>query len=505
MDLVLNAIQQRAALFPNQTAIISGAEKRITSNQNLLDEITLVENFLKVQQVSRLGIYMDNCAEWIVFDLAAARLNIVVIPIPLFFSKDQIDHVLISAEIDAVISLSVVNTFFKTENHQTVDTPFSNVFLNKRASLLDYTPKNTLADVAKVTFTSGSTGNPKGVCLSKENINATCTSLETAMAQSINFDDVNHLCVMPLATLLENIAGVYLCLIRGGTVVTEPLQSLGFTSNVSFDCQKLLHKFKEHQIGSAILFPQILENLVNSPTEQVLEISQCLQFIAVGGGSISTKVLQQAEKLNLPIFQGYGLSECCSVVSLNLPNQNKTGSVGKPLEHVDISIDDDGEIIIHGQAMMGYLGELENEKQAIHTGDLGYFDAQGYLHVQGRKKNTLVSSFGRNISPEWVESILTAQAEISQAAVFGDSQAELSAVIVANEAFSHSLINRLERVIAQCNKTLPDYARIGHWVLSEAPFSPRNNTLTHNGRLKRAHIADVFQHELSALTSTLTN
>ena len=87
MDLVLNAIQQRAALFPNQTAIISGAEKRITSNQNLLDEITLVENFLKVQQVSRLGIYMDNCAEWIVFDLAAARLNIVVIPIPLFSVK----------------------------------------------------------------------------------------------------------------------------------------------------------------------------------------------------------------------------------------------------------------------------------------------------------------------------------------------------------------------------------------------------------------------------------
>jgi long-subunit acyl-CoA synthetase (AMP-forming) len=307
----------------------------------------------------------------------------------------------------------------------------------------------------------------------------------------------DHLCVMPLATLLENIAGVYVCLLRGGAVITAPLASLGFISNVEFTIEKLVAKIAFHQIGSIIILPQILKNLVQTANKTILSQCASLQFIALGGGKTSKHFLQQAKALGLPVYEGYGLSECSSVVSLNLPRQERLGSVGKALPHASVNIAEDGEIIIDGQMMIGYLGALDKVTPKVHTGDLGYIDADGYIYVSGRKKNTIVSSFGRNISPEWVEANLISSALITQVAVFGDARPALSAVVVTNNENMFAV----KHAIDECNKSLPDYAQIKHWLIAKTPFNTDSNTLTDNGRLKRKNIEVLYKNQLSALYS----
>jgi long-subunit acyl-CoA synthetase (AMP-forming) len=370
------------------------------------------------------------------------------------------------------------------------------IFPLENTIMLRVTTEKTvnLANSIKVTYTSGSTGEPKGVCLSAQNIGAVCEGIDVSMN---SMAPTNHLCVLPLATLLENIAGVYVCLIHGGVVITEPLAALGFLSNAEFDISKLLEKIELYQVGSIILLPQMLTLLVHGFNDTVLKQCASLQFIAVGGGKSSALILQQADALDLPVFEGYGLSECASVVSLNLPFQDKVGSVGKALPHVSVVISDDGEIVIEGQAMLGYLnelGELEQPLARIFTGDLGYIDEEGYIFVSGRKKNTIVSSFGRNISPEWVEASLSSSAVISQVAVFGEARPSLSAVIVSSTTNTEAINNAIEA----CNKQLPDYAQIRHWVTAEQPFTPNNNLLTNNGRLKRLAIETFYKQQLDA-------
>ena len=256
-----------------------------------------------------------------------------------------------------------------------------------------------------------------------------------------------------------------------------------------------------------------------------------LKFMAVGGGKVSPTLLQDAQALNLPVYEGYGLSECGSVVSLNTPKANRAGSVGKPMPHASVSIAASGEVMVKGNAMQGYLnhdnsdnsdnsdnnqsGSAINDNAIIATGDIGHLDEDGYLYITGRRKNVLISSFGRNISPEWVESQLLTQPIIYQAAVLGDGAPSLSAVIVANSNWLsanssrsdlHKAIeNAIEQAIAIVNETLPDYARINNWKLAEMPFSTDNGLLTDNGKLRRPQILKTYEAALGLVTIKSAN
>jgi long-subunit acyl-CoA synthetase (AMP-forming) len=509
MEKLFQVLRSRADFFPHQTALMTdaGDHQDIISNQQLWQKIASVTAVFTQEKVQCVGLYMDNCSEWIICDLAAASLGITLVPIPLFFTSAQVGHLAKSAQLDAIITKQALTLALNTNEHlhfavannaapkllpltDTLLLPLSgDCRLDREINAI-----NDINAVTKITYTSGSTGEPKGVCLSSANIAAVCEGIEASMVQMPVSD---HLCVMPLATLLENIAGVYICLLRGGAVITAPLATLGFVSNVEFDIEKLVNKIALHQVGSVILLPQILKYLVHAANTDVLAQCASLQFIALGGGKTSPLILQQAIDIGLPVYEGYGLSECCSVVSLNLPQQNKVGSVGKALPHVQVSIAADGEIIIDGQAMLGYLGELKPVPEKIHTGDLGYIDADGFIYVSGRKKNIIVSSFGRNISPEWVEASLTSSSIIAQVAVFGEARPTLSAVVVA----SHKNPLEIQNAIDECNKSLPDYAQIHHWLLADAPFSTQSNTLTSNGRIKRKNIELCYEDKLAALYS----
>ena len=156
------------------------------------------------------------------------------------------------------------------------------------------------------------------------------------------------------------------------------------------------------------------------------------------------------------------------------------GSVGKPLAHQSVRIASDGEIEI-----------CQPGEPWLATGDLGELDKDGFLYVTGRKKNVLITSFGRNVSPEWPESVLQSFSEIAQVMVYGEAQPQLSALIVPSKA--STTVQQLQAVVDQANQQLPDYARIGQWHILEKPFSVSDGLLTSNGRPRREKIIEFYR------------
>jgi pyrroloquinoline quinone (PQQ) biosynthesis protein C len=153
------------------------------------------------------------------------------------------------------------------------------------------------------------------------------------------------------------------------------------------------------------------------------------------------------------------------------------------LGHVDLSIAGDGEIMISGNSHLGIVGQ-SRKPAPIATGDIGVLDEDGRVRILGRKSNLIITSFGRNIAPEWVEASLTDQPEIAQALVQGDGEQSLSALIVPASPAAD-----VAGAIAAANAVLPEYARIDRWRLGR-PFLPSDGTLTANGRLRRAAILE---------------
>ncbi|WP_146069760.1 AMP-binding protein, partial [Arthrobacter sp. B0490] len=181
----------------------------------------------------------------------------------------------------------------------------------------------------------------------------------------------------------------------------RPLAEIGFSGAAGFELQRLLATLQASQPHSLILLPQLLLALV-SAAEQGVPMPTSLRFIAVGGGRVAPQLLERAERLGLPVFEGYGLSECASVVCLNTPEARRIGTVGRPLAHVELRLADDGEVLVRGPHMLGYLGEPPPVGEWLPTGDLGHFE-DGFLILHGRKKHQFVTAYGRNVNPEWVE------------------------------------------------------------------------------------------------------
>ena len=156
-----------------------------------------------------------------------------------------------------------------------------------------------------------------------------------------------------------------------------------------------------------------------------------------------------------------------------------------------MSLADDGEVLIGNVPMLGYLGETPPADVWWPTGDLGEFDAEGYLYLKGRKKHQFVTSFGRNVNPEWVEAELTQSGHIAQAFVYGEAMAHNHALLWPQRPEMTDL--QLAEAVAQANQRLPDYARVSEWTRLPQPFSPANGLATANGRPRRDAILDHYR------------
>ncbi|WAJ36388.1 AMP-binding protein [Pseudomonas sp. GOM7] len=465
----------RLAQYGEHVALIEG--ERTLSYAQLLDAVASRGRHLRDLGAQRVALALDNGIDWVLWDLAAMHAGLVCVPVPGFFSADQQRHVLDSAGIDCLIG-SAAPGFVCLEG---------DIHRRHVAQAATLHP-----NTCKITYTSGTTGQPKGVCLDLVTQLAVAGSLVEASA-SRNVE--RHLCILPLATLLENIAGVYAPLLAGARVELMPMAQVGLSGASGFDLMRFLQALQAAQPHSLILLPQLLLALV-SAAERGLPLPSSLRFVAVGGGRVSAQLLERAEALELPIFEGYGLSECASVVCLNTPEQRRLGSTGKPLGHLQVTLADDGEVLVKGARMLGYLGEPAPQGEWLGTGDLGHFE-DGFLVLHGRKKHQFITAYGRNVNPEWVESELVQQLPIAQAWLHGEALPANVAVLVPR--FPNTPDAQLQAAVDAVNRGLPDYARVHHWLRADSPFNASNDLATANGRLRRTALFTHYQAVIDEL------
>ena len=410
-----------------------------------------------------LATLLDNGPDFVALDEATAAEGVVHVPLPLFFTPAQRLHALQAAGVDTLVTPQGVERL-----------PFAAVPLP--------------AGTAKLTFTSGTTGTPKGVCLSAAAMDAVADGLIAAMAP---LGITRHLNALPFAVLLENIAGLLAPRRHGVDVVSLPLAEVGLTGSSSFDPARLDAAVRAHAIESLILLPQMLRAWVGWLMKAGQRAPASLKLVAVGGAAVGAPLVQAAWNMGLPVAEGYGLSEAASVQTLDLPGSQRAGSVGRVLPHARLRVAADGEIEVAGSLFSGYLGDPTPVPGWWPSGDLGRIDDDGFVWIAGRKKHLLITAYGRNVSPEWVETALRQHPAVAQAVVFGDGQPALSAVLWPTRPGAD-----LGAAVADANAQLPDYARIGHWTQGRAAFDAGSGLATANGRPQRAAIQALHAQAL---------
>lgn len=521
MDKIWHSILSQAGQNPEKIALldIRTGPAVALSYKALVTAVLTLAHELSRRQYEAVALYAGNSPDWIVVDLACRLVDVVLLPLPGFFSAGQIRHALTTVAVDAVLTdrasqLTAACAGFEPAEALSVRLEV----LHNRAALQQPAACYDAAGIApldrhafrrqvlpprtrKITFTSGSTGTPKGVCLSQEHQLHTAQALSDATAE---LSVKKHLCVLPLSTLLENIAGVYVPLLQGASIVIASDQQLGFNGAAGFSVPDLLRTISTVRPDSMILMPQLLQALVIS-ADAGWQAPDSLRFIAVGGGSVHRMLLDKAWQHGLPVYEGYGLSECGSVVALNTPANRRNGALGKPLPHLRTRITN-GELYVADAVFLGYAGDpsswtRQDADEWVATGDLCELDTDGYLHFVGRSKNLIVSSYGRNISPEWVEREISFNPQVSQVIVFGDSRPFCVALIAARaDAVSDTVIQQL---VNEANRRLPEYARVRHWrrlphALPPGTGAP-DDLMTTNGRPRRGRIEQYFQAQIDAL------
>lgn len=437
---MLAALQRVAEQHPDRIAIEEPNQH--VSYAQLWHAIQEASTLLKHAAPRVVAIDLANSSHWVITHFACLHAGLAQLPLPPFFTPEQRAHAVRDAGADLLIS------------------EYATTVLENPAIAL---PEGT----ALITYTSGSTGAPKGVCLSAQGMKQVAASLVHALGPHLA---QRHLSILPLGVLLEQVGGLYPTLMSGGTYVIAPFAQ---------QPAPLFMALAQSEATSGILVPELLKMLVHHCQQQQATLPK-LRFLAVGGARVGNDLLRTAMALGLPIYQGYGLSESASVVAVNSPAANKPGTVGRVLPHIAYTIAEDGELMLQNPAMLGYAGGHAWDGD-YPTGDLATVDAEGYLTIHGRKKNILITGYGRNVSPEWPEAVLLAQPEIAQAMVYGDGEAELAALIVPTGPWPKAA---LAAAIARTNAQLPEYARIGQWE-QHAPFTPQSGQLTGTGRIRR--------------------
>lgn len=482
---LLDCLRAAAETFPGRAALL-GDDEGYTYGE-LLQSVEALAAELRARDLSAIGLFANNGPRWLLVDLACQLAAVTLVPLPGFFSPQQLQHTVATSGLQAL--LTDMPARFAELLPCDGEEKLAGLTL---LPVANREPVTLPAQTAKITFTSGSTGTPRGVCLSNATQFATAEALATSL-EPLNC--ATHLCLLPLATLLENVAGAYTCWLLGGTVLVPGLERIGFTGSSQLDMARLCACIDDHQPDSLILLPQMLKALLQQVDQHGWQPPASLQFVAVGGGKVSAELLRAAQRHGLPVYEGYGLSECGSVVALNLPGAVREGAAGKPLPHCEIALRD-GEVLVRGPRYLGYLNGDAAGDEWLATGDLGSLDEDGYLHITGRCKNILISSYGRNISPEWIESELARAPQVLQCVVVGDARPYCSALLFPHPGADKA---ELDDWIDRVNRELPDYARIHRWARLPQPLTFADGLLTANGRPRRERIAERYGAMIEAL------
>lgn len=452
---VFDAIAGHAAASDTAIALRSG--ERVISYRALCGFLAACAPAL--DDVPRVvGIACADSLDAALADLALTYWGRVPVHLPPFFSPAQRAHIITAAGLGAVIGA------------RDAATPSLVLPQPEDCALANDLPAS-VEGAQRIIFTSGSSGQPKGVVLGARQMAAALAGLEKAILPTRS--EV-HLSLLPMAQLLEQIAGLYLPLLAGAQIrfCPEALPAL-FGGPI----EPVLQTMTQAQPTTTIVVPALLARLLSGLRTSGTRAPESLRFVAVGGAATAPALLAEAEALGLPVFEGYGLSECSSVVALNRPGDVRRGTVGRVLDGVNLRIED-GEIVISGPTVMeGYLGQPPVSGD-WHTGDLGRIE-DGRLIVEGRKDWLIVTPEGRNINPEWIEAQLGADPRIPAAGVHlaPDGQLEIIAAVAADVEAAR---------VATLLAGLPAYARPARVIFVPAA---RDGLLKPGGGIDRSQLA----------------
>lgn len=484
-------------------------------------------------------------------------------------NQDQLDKVMsIKQNVESMSHIIVMDDSYDGDSKEVINfTDFLNMgqdYENENGfSLSTISDNMNTDDLLTIIYTSGTTGNPKGVMLTHGNLMSNMMAT-IKMADLKTTDGHSFLSFLPLSHVLERMAGHFTSFSIGATVYfAESIETVAdnlVETSPTIVCsvprlfEKMYNKINDglktapsirrkifafaYNVGKSTADVKdknqlkglskfkfnLAKKLVYSKVKQ--KLGGNIQFFVSGGAPLSKEVAEFFGYLNITILEGYGLTETSPVLTSNVENDYKFGTVGKPLFNVEIKIADDGEILAKGPNIMkGYYKNDEATKESIdsegwlHTGDIGEFDDEGFLKITDRKKSLIVTSGGKNIAPAPIENALISSIYIEQVVAIGDKKNFISALIAPNfealegylkekgvdglsasEMVEHDLTKALfqEEVDSRMDP-FPKYEKVKKVTVIDRLFELERGEITPSLKIRRKAVTENFKDQIDAM------
>ena len=507
---------------------------------------------IKIKSLIKSGdrclILSENRPSWLISDIAIMNAGGISVPIFTTYSPNDYKYILNDCKPTIIIvsnniQYQKIKSFINTEeikiiSFEKIDTAS---FLmeeiineNVQEGEINYSLRRNMP--ACIIYTSGTSGNPKGVILSHGGILANCEGAYDLLKPLIKKRDPVFLTWLPLSHSYEHTVQFVQILLGAKIFYAESLeklitnmseakptimtavprfyQNLFNKININFSKQtglkkKLIEltitlgtkKLKKIELSfSEKLMNFFCEKLVRSKVKK--QFGGRLQAFVSGGGALDKKIGEFLNAIGLPTLQGYGLTEASPVVSCNIPGQIQVETVGPPFKTNIVKIAEDGEILIKGEnVMLGYWNKKKETDVVIKDGwlfkgDIGEINEKGNLKITDRKKELIVNLGGDNISPTKIENLLCLSENIKQSFVYGDKKNYLVALIVAEK---DSNKENIKEFIEITNKNLSLIEKIKKFEIIFEEFTIENRMLTPTLKLKRKIILENYKKLLENL------
>ena len=479
---------------------------------------------------SHIGLVSKNCREWIIADLAISMSGHISVP---FFPT------LKSYEIEKLLDFGDVSALFvgKLENWEEMkqgvrdDMPIiafphykdhSKIsegkqwydFINEfDAQTEDFKPK--LKDIWTIIFTSGTTGDPKGVVLTYETLYNTKRITEDGNPLKVDFSGNNDfISYMPLNHIFERVVIEHSAFRFGGTIsFVESLETFGQNLNdvkptafqgvpriYSKFQEKILMKMSQKKLSTLLKIP-IISFILKKKLRGALGMSR-VRSLVTGAAAMPLELLDWYKSIGIYITNGYGMTEnCATCTNLNPYQPLGRGSVGKATSGVDLKISEQGEILMKGPfTLTCYYKNEEITNQTLrdgwlYTGDKGYIDDDGFLYITGRVKDIFKTSKGKYIEPGVLEAYFGNINEFSQLCVVGLACDQPLLMAVPSELAiknKESVSIKLAKILEEVNEKLDNYKKISKIILVKEDWVPENGMTTPTLKIKRAKIDEKF-------------